>query len=58
MAVFFDLQRHRPAILDRIPAGRWGAPEDIGGTVAFLCSPAATYLTGAVINVDGGWMAR
>jgi len=46
------------AILDRIPAGRWGAPEDIGGTVAFLCSPAATYLTGAVINVDGGWMAR
>lgn len=52
-----DPERSR-AILDRIPAGRWGAPEDIGGTVAFLCSPAATYLTGAVINVDGGWMAR
>ncbi|MCZ4262079.1 2-dehydro-3-deoxy-D-gluconate 5-dehydrogenase KduD [Limimaricola sp. G21655-S1] len=52
-----DPERAR-AILDRIPAGRWGAPEDIGGTVAFLCSPAATYLTGAVINVDGGWMAR
>lgn len=46
------------AILDRIPAGRWGKPEDIGGTVAFLCSPAARYVTGAVINVDGGWLAR
>lgn len=46
------------AILDRIPAGRWGAPEDIAGTVAFLCSPAATYVTGAVLNVDGGWLAR
>lgn len=46
------------AILDRIPAGRWGEPSDIGGTAAFLASPAATYLTGAVLNVDGGWLAR
>lgn len=46
------------AILDRIPAGRWGDPEDIGGTAAFLCSPAARYVHGAVINVDGGWLAR
>lgn len=45
-------------ILERIPAGRWGRPEDIAGPAAFLCSPAARYLTGAVINVDGGWMAR
>ncbi|MFD2173868.1 2-dehydro-3-deoxy-D-gluconate 5-dehydrogenase KduD [Rhodobacter lacus] len=46
------------AILERIPAGRWGAPEDIGGTAAFLCSPAARYIHGAVLNVDGGWLAR
>lgn len=46
------------AILDRIPAGRWGDPEDIAGTAAFLCSRAAKYVTGAVINVDGGWLAR
>ncbi len=46
------------AILDRIPAGRWGDPEDIGGTAAYLCSPAARYVTGAVLNVDGGWLAR
>jgi len=46
------------AILDRIPAGRWGAPADIGGTAAFLCSEAARYIHGAVLNVDGGWLAR
>jgi len=52
-----DPDRSR-AILERIPMGRWGTPEDIGGTAAFLCSPAARYVTGAVINVDGGWLAR
>jgi 2-deoxy-D-gluconate 3-dehydrogenase len=46
------------AILARIPAGRWGEPSDIGGTAAYLCSKAARYVTGAVINVDGGWLAR
>lgn len=52
-----DPERSRQ-ILERIPAGRWGRPEDIGGTAAFLCSPAARYITGAVLNVDGGWLAR
>lgn len=46
------------AILERIPAGRWGDPADIGDTAAFLCSPAARYIHGAVLNVDGGWLAR
>ncbi|KAA9009400.1 2-dehydro-3-deoxy-D-gluconate 5-dehydrogenase KduD [Histidinibacterium aquaticum] len=45
-------------ILGRIPAGRWGDPEDIGGAVAFLCTAAAGYVTGAILNVDGGWLAR
>ncbi|WP_172327226.1 2-dehydro-3-deoxy-D-gluconate 5-dehydrogenase KduD [Mangrovicoccus sp. HB161399] len=45
-------------ILERIPAGRWGDPEDIAGAVCFLASPAAKYVTGAVLNVDGGWLAR
>lgn len=42
----------------RIPAGRWAAPEDIAGAVAFLVSPAAEYVHGAVLAVDGGWLAR
>lgn len=46
------------AILDRIPAGRWGAPEDIKGIAVFLASDAARYVHGAVIPVDGAWMAR
>jgi 2-dehydro-3-deoxy-D-gluconate 5-dehydrogenase len=46
------------AILDRIPAGRWGEPEDIAGTAVFLASPAAKYLHGAIVAVDGGWLAR
>lgn len=46
------------AILDRIPAGRWGKPEDIAETAVFLCSPAAGYIHGAVLNLDGGWLAR
>ncbi|MFO7445607.1 MAG: SDR family oxidoreductase [Ignavibacteriaceae bacterium] len=46
------------AILDRIPAGRWGKPEDLMGTVLFLCSDASSYLNGTVITVDGGWMGR
>lgn len=45
-------------ILSRIPAGRWGDPSDIAGAVSFLCMPASNYITGAVLNVDGGWLAR
>ena len=52
-----DPARNR-AILDRIPAGRWGRAQDIAGTATFLCAPAANYLHGVVLNVDGGWMAR
>lgn len=50
--------KRNDAILDRIPAGRWGEPEDIGETAVFLASPAAKYIHGAVLNVDGGWLAR
>ncbi|MEO9323325.1 SDR family oxidoreductase [Nocardioides sp. C4-1] len=46
------------AILDRIPAGRWGTPEDVAGAAVFLASPAADYVNGHVLVVDGGWMAR
>lgn len=46
------------AILDRIPAGRWGTPADLGGAAVFLASSAADYVNGAVIPVDGGWLAR
>ncbi len=46
------------AILDRIPAGRWGAAKDIAGAAVFLSSPAADYVHGAILNVDGGWLAR
>jgi 2-deoxy-D-gluconate 3-dehydrogenase len=46
------------AILDRIPAGRWGEATDVAGTAVFLASPAANYITGHVLVVDGGWMAR
>jgi 2-deoxy-D-gluconate 3-dehydrogenase len=52
-----DPDRNR-AILERIPAGRWGRPEDIAGTAVFLSSPAADYIHGAILNVDGGWLAR
>ena len=46
------------AILDRIPAGRWGEPEDFQGMAVFLASPASDYVNGSVFTVDGGWMAR
>lgn len=45
-------------ILERIPAGRWGEPADIGGAAVFLCSAASDYLHGHVLVVDGGWMGR
>ena len=46
------------AILGRIPAGRWGAPSDIGDAAVFLLAPASQYMHGATIAVDGGWLAR
>jgi 2-deoxy-D-gluconate 3-dehydrogenase len=45
-------------ILGRIPAGRWGAPDDLGGAVVFLASRASSYVHGHVLVVDGGWMGR
>ncbi|NBZ86469.1 2-dehydro-3-deoxy-D-gluconate 5-dehydrogenase KduD [Stagnihabitans tardus] len=46
------------AILARIPLGRWGRAEDLGGAVVFLASAAGAYVTGTVLTVDGGWMGR
>ncbi|GAA3431523.1 2-dehydro-3-deoxy-D-gluconate 5-dehydrogenase KduD [Kutzneria kofuensis] len=47
-----------PAIRGRIPAGRWGTPEDLVGAAVFLASPASDYVNGHVLVVDGGWMSR
>jgi len=52
-----DPERNRQ-ILERIPAGRWGVPEDLAGAVVFLASRASDYVHGHVLVVDGGWMAR
>jgi len=52
-----DADRNK-SILDRIPAGRWGEPADLGGTAVFLSSRASDYVNGAIIPVDGGWLAR
>ena len=52
-----DAERSR-AILGRIPAGRWGAPEDFEGAVVFLASAASDYVNGAILSVDGGWLGR
>jgi 2-deoxy-D-gluconate 3-dehydrogenase len=46
------------AILARIPAGRWGTPEDMGGAAVFLASPASDYCHGTILVVDGGWLSR
>jgi len=56
-ALLDDETRNRQ-ILERIPAGRWGRPEDIAGAVLFLVSPAARYFHGAVLPVDGGYLSR
>jgi len=45
-------------ILSRIPAGRWGTPDDLSGAVVFLASDAARYVHGTILPVDGGWLAR
>jgi 2-deoxy-D-gluconate 3-dehydrogenase len=46
------------AIRDRIPAGRWGVPADLGGAAVFLASPASDYVQGILLPVDGGWLGR
>jgi len=52
-----DETRNRQ-ILERIPAGRWGAPSDLGGAAVFLASAASDYVNGHILAVDGGWLAR
>jgi 2-deoxy-D-gluconate 3-dehydrogenase len=52
-----DAVRNRQ-ITERIPAGRWGTPEDLAGAAIFLASPASDYVNGHVLVVDGGWMGR
>jgi 2-deoxy-D-gluconate 3-dehydrogenase len=52
-----DAQRNK-SILERIPAGRWGAPQDFKGPAVFLASAASDYVNGTILFVDGGWMAR
>ena len=52
-----DATRSRQ-VLERIPAGRWGTPQDLAGVAVFLASPASDYVNGTVLTVDGGWMGR
>jgi len=51
-------QQRNAAILERIPAGRWGVPDDLAGAVVFLASAASDYVHGHTLAVDGGWLAR
>jgi 2-deoxy-D-gluconate 3-dehydrogenase len=57
VALQADVKRNAE-ILARIPAGRWGAPQDLGGAAVFLASSAENYVQGIVLPVDGGWLAR
>ena len=56
-ALMADEERQK-SILARIPAGRWGQPEDFKGAIVFLASDASRYISGEILNVDGGWMGR
>jgi len=56
-ALIKDEERAK-GILARIPAGRWGSPDDFKGAVVWLASPASAYVSGEVVTVDGGWMGR
>lgn len=51
-------EKRAEQILTRIPAGRWGKPEDFKGAVVFLASRAGSYVSGELLTVDGGWMGR
>lgn len=57
VALMQDQERQK-SILARIPAGRWGKPEDFKGAVVFLAGEASSYITGEILTVDGGWMGR
>jgi 2-deoxy-D-gluconate 3-dehydrogenase len=56
--VLFEDPVRQKAIVDRIPAGRWGSPSDLVGAAVFLASPASDYVNGHVLAVDGGWLSR
>ena len=56
-AALRDDPQRGPAMVARIPAGRWGEPADVQGAVVFLCSDAAAYVHGVVLPIDGGWLA-
>ena len=56
-ALIADADRNA-GIMARIPAGRWGKPEDFKGAVVYLASQASSYVSGEVLTVDGGWMGR
>lgn len=51
-------EKRAASILERIPAGRWGSPDDFKGSVVYLASRASAYVSGEVLTVDGGWMGR
>ena len=57
-ALLREDKERNAAILARIPASRWGTPEDMAGAFVFLSSPASDYMNGSIITVDGGWMGR
>ena len=57
-AALLDDETRAQSILSRIPAGRWGQPEDYKGPVVFLASAASRYVSGEILVVDGGWMGR
>lgn len=52
-----DAERYQQ-ILDRIPCGRWGEPDELGGLAVFLASNASNYMHGSIVSIDGGWLAR
>lgn len=51
-------EKRAASILDRIPAGRWGLPDDFKGSMVYLASRASLYVSSEVLTVDGGWMGR